>query len=154
MADIVYEIDGPADALADVVRALEARSGATNRVVGIAIGGCVKAVGTARRGGMRDQAHAHTRESVHVNVDADGTEGPERVMRGWICVNSAHPERLLTASGAPSRLLIHEVAHIASGTGHDVRWRQMVGRLGAPSEAKRWLRYSAAVQRTSTRVPQ
>jgi hypothetical protein len=55
-------------------------------------GGCV-----ARGEGssFRASAHAHTTPGIH---------------NGWVCVRS--PKRVLTSSGAPSRLLLHEAAHI------------------------------------------
>lgn len=110
------------DAVVEALDAKAARLGAKHRVAGIATGGCIEAVGTGRMGSFRRQAHAHTNAGD--------------IFRDWICVLARRPERLLTATGRPTRLLIHEVAHIATQTGHDHRWRFMVGRLGAPSEAR------------------
>lgn len=122
---------GPTLALWRVVTALDIWGGGPeprNPVAGIAVGGCVEAIGTGREGAFRRSAHAHTTGD----------------WRGWICVRSRRPERLVTATGRPSRLLIHEVAHIATRTGHDARWRAMVARLGAPSEAQRTRRRSTS----------
>jgi hypothetical protein len=96
------------------------------RVAGVSIGGCVWAVGTDRKGAFRRQAHAHTHATD--------------VRRGWVCVLSGRTERLVTPTGKATRLLIHEIAHVATLTGHDDAWRAMVARLGAPSEATRHVR--------------
>ncbi len=60
-------------------------------VAGVFIGGCERrGVGSS----FRAAAHTHTRTAPV----------------GWICVRS--PKRVLTPSGEPSRLLLHEVAHV------------------------------------------
>jgi len=76
------------------------------------------------------EAHAHVHEDDQ--------------WRGWICIAGS----ILTASGNPSHLLLHEVAHcIRGGTSHDAKWRRIVTDLGAGREAKKYER-----KRTSTPV--
>ena len=68
-------------------------------VAGVFVGGCVaRGIGSS----FRALAHTHTR-----------LDDPHR---HWICVRS--PRRVLTASGEPSRLLRHEVAHTFTRSGH------------------------------------
>ena len=62
-------------------------------VQGVFVGGSVsRGIGSS----FRAMAHTHTR--------------PEHGFEGWICVRSA--KRLLTASEQPTRILLHEVAHV------------------------------------------
>lgn len=78
-------------------------------LAGVFVGGCVvRGVGSS----FRAQAHAHL----------DGAH------RGWICVRSWR--RLYTASGAPGQLMLHELAHLVSGRGHDDAWRAAARSLG------------------------
>jgi hypothetical protein len=106
------------------------------RVAGISLGGCCDAFGTDRTGAMRRSGHAHT------DVRSE--------WRGWICIKSGKPEKIVTASGRASTLLIHEVAHIVTWAGHTVRWRKAVADLGAPGEAKR---YEASAKARKARPP-
>lgn len=62
-------------------------------VVGVYVGGCV-----ARGEGSSFRAMAHT----HTH--------PTDSWQGWICIRSAR--RVLTASGKPTRILLHEAAHV------------------------------------------
>lgn len=62
-------------------------------VAGVYVGGCVQ---RGPGSSFRAMAHTHTKAN-----DA---------YRGWICVRSA--KRVLTASGRPTRLLLHEAAHV------------------------------------------
>lgn len=91
-------------------------------VVGIALGGCVEAVGTERKGAMRRKAHAHT--------------SPHDAWRGWLCFLSSNPSRVLTSSGAPTRLLWHEWAHIHANAGHTERFRALLRAVGQPAAIK------------------
>lgn len=62
-------------------------------VAGVYAGGCVE---RGEGSSFRALAHTHT---------AEGDP-----FLGWICIRA--PRRLLTPSGAPSRILRHEVAHV------------------------------------------
>ena len=87
-------------------------------VAGVFVGGCVeRGVGSS----FRHQGHAHTsRKDAH---------------HGWICVRSIR--RVITDSGKPTTLMLHEYAHIITGQGHTARWAKVLSNLGAPAEAKR-----------------
>lgn len=94
--------------------------------VRVHFGSCIA---TGRR--FRRQAHAHTE--------------PRSSHRGWICILSAKPERAVSASGRPTRLLIHEVAHMfAPSDWHGERWQRAVTLLGAPSEVTMYKEVVAA----------
>lgn len=95
-------------------------------LAGISVGGCVDAHGTSRVGAMRRSAHAH-------NHAGDPHEG-------WLCFKAFGREHLRTGSGLPSALLRHEYAHLLGRDGHGIRWRRAVTALGAPAEAKRYIR--------------
>jgi len=73
-------------------------------VAGVFAGGCV-ARGVGSR--FRHKAHAHTKG----------------LYRGWLCVLAA---RRLDAP----ELVLHELAHLLTGAGHDDRWRAKVLELG------------------------
>lgn len=85
-------------------------------VRGLFTGGCVsRGVGSS----FRATAHAH--------VSGE--------WMGWICVRGR--EEVYRYDGeTPSRTLMHEYAHIVSGTGHDAHWRGEMARLCQPIEAK------------------
>lgn len=91
----------------------------------ISLGGCMSAIGTERQGAFRRQAHAHNHRGTGF---------------GWLCFLSAKPERLITQSGKPTALLIHEYAHLCVRDGHGPRWQRAVSALGAPAEARRQTR--------------
>lgn len=110
----------------DAVAELMLRGGVDRRPAGISVGGCVDAHGTERVGAMRRSAHAHT--------------APGDRNRGWLCFKSTKPERVVTATGRPTRLMAHEWAHIAVWGGHNARWRTLMRRLGHPADAKRYER--------------
>lgn len=96
-------------------------------IAGIFVGGCVeRGVGSS----FRASAHAHN----HTN-DKD---------YGWICIRSQ--KRVLTPSGQPSTLLLHEYAHILTpNQGHTAKWRECLTKLGRPAEAQRYVaRYTKA----------
>ena len=117
----------PDDAELDRVLAhLAGRGYDIDRVAGVSLGGCCDAFGTDRIGAMRRSAHAHT--------------SPRSTWRGWICFKSGKPERVRTATGKPTTLLIHEVGHIVTWDGHTARWRAAVSKLGAPAEARKYER--------------
>lgn len=113
-------------AIVTAMVALQRKGGVDRYVEGISIGGCVEAHGTDRVGAMRRSAHAHTE--------------PGDRHRGWVCFKSTKPERIVTATGRPTRLFAHEWAHIAVWGGHGTRWRAMMRRLGHPADAKRYER--------------
>jgi hypothetical protein len=70
-------------------------------VRGVFVGGCV-----SRGVGSSFRAAAHT--------------APDDDHPGWICVRS--PKRVLTPAGRPSRLLLHEAAHVlAPRAGHGTK---------------------------------
>ena len=78
---------------------------------GIFIGGCVeRGVGSS----FRAQAHAH--------IDGDDP------FKGFVCVRSQR--RLFTASGSLSQLMLHEIAHVLTGHGHDDVWRRKAREMG------------------------
>ena len=94
------------------------------QVKGVFVGGCVD---RGEGSSFRARAHAHC---VKGNIKP-----------GWICVRGW--KRLegtyAPASGAyagtivkPNRILMHELAHILSGHGHDDTWRRMMKELGQP----------------------
>lgn len=81
-------------------------------VAGVFVGGCVaRGVGSS----FRAMAHTHNQPGRY---------------HGWICVRSTR--RVLTASGQPTRLLLHEVAHVlapkaAHGSGAFIKALAAVG---------------------------
>jgi hypothetical protein len=78
-------------------------------VKGVFVGGCVdRGDGSS----FRARAHAH----------CSGKN------QGWICVRS--PKRLYTPSGSPSNLMIHELAHILTLSGHTAKWSKKLKELG------------------------
>ena len=110
--------------LETVLNVLDGKGYDISRVAGVSLGGCCTAFGTERVGAMRNPAHAHT--------------SAKSEWRGWICFKSAKPERVRTATGRPTTLLIHEVGHIVTWAGHTVKWIAAVKALGAPAEAKKY----------------
>lgn len=98
------------------------RSGRGKPVVrGIAVGYCVaepdhKWTGhhDARELGAGATEHAHSHYS-----------DPEH--EGWICVKTIAD---LGRDGRVSGTLMHELAHLTSGHGHDDAWRRSMARLG------------------------
>jgi len=90
---------------------------------GVFVGGCIdRGDGSS----FRAKAHAHTKDPN----------------QGWICVRSA--KRLyVQGTDHPSKLMLHELAHILTGHGHDDTWRREVRRLGGAInhwETKAWHR--------------
>lgn len=80
-------------------------------VKGVFVEGCVE-----RGDGSRFRAYAHS----HINKQDSN--------KGWICVLSR--KRLRTESGSLGTTMIHELAHILSGHGHDDIWRKKMRELG------------------------
>jgi len=78
-------------------------------VKGIFVGGCVE-----RGEGSRFRAKAHSHIKGHY--------------KGWICFLS---ERRLDSN----ELMLHEVAHVISESGHDDKWRETVLRIGGTLDA-------------------
>ncbi len=74
---------------------------------GLFVGGCVE---RGDGSSFRAKAHAHTSGEY----------------KGWICVRSV--KRL--GNGKPSMLMLHELAHILTGHGHDDVWRKKVREVG------------------------
>jgi hypothetical protein len=81
---------------------------------GIFVGGCMLRGDGSR---MRAQAHAHTHDWNGIPC------------RGWICVGGA-----LNKRGGPKLqnavLMIHELAHLVSLSGHTDKWRKALTQLG------------------------
>jgi len=70
-------------------------------------------------------------ELAHAHINhRDRKPDSGRATLGWICARS------LTAL---REYLVHEIAHLASDSGHDERWRKSVKRLGGrvPAAYKR-----------------
>jgi hypothetical protein len=100
---------------------------------GVFVGGCID------RGdgpSFRAKAHAHTKEPH----------------KGWICARSA--KRLyVPGTDRPSKLMLHELAHILTGHGHDDTWRREVRRLGGTInhwETKAWHRQRRGIMTETT----
>lgn len=87
-------------------------------VKGIFQGGCVSRGDGSR---FRRLAHAHT----------DGQH------QGWICV-LGRSRPLLTDSGKPTQLMLHELAHILTGKGHVDEWRAKARELGYRVPRRYW----------------
>ena len=70
-------------------------------------------------------------------IDAHAHNTIEDEWFGWVCV--ADPYNVITASGQPTVLLKHEIAHIlCKNSGHDKKWRLVLTNMGAESEAKKY----------------
>ena len=102
---------------------------AAPQVVGVFVGGCVK---RGEGSSFRAKAHAHT-------AKADRSYH-------WICVRSVKrvgewvagsglPKRADGVILKPSRLLMHEYAHVLTDHGHDDTWRVVMRELHQPIEA-------------------
>lgn len=101
-------------------------------VAGIFIGGCVnRGVGSS----FRARAHAHNNKRTKSYFD---------IHEGWICIRSIarlgkyralaqDDGSTLIVIDKPSRLLMHEYAHIlCPNHGHDDTWRRKMIALGQP----------------------
>ena len=78
---------------------------------GTFVGGCVE---RGDGSSFRAKAHAH--------IDK------RDIFQGWICVRSM--KRVFMKDGRPSKLMIHELAHILTRSGHDGKWALKVRELG------------------------
>lgn len=78
-------------------------------VKGVFIGGCVE---RGDGSSFRAKAHAHFAGDY----------------KGWICLRSA--KRLYTATGVPSNLMLHELAHVLTNKGHVQEWADTARKLG------------------------
>lgn len=85
----------------EAVEALRAQG--ITAVNGVFVGGCfARGIGSS----FRASGHAHPQA--------------EGLSAGWVCIRSA--KRVLTPTGRPTRLLLHEAAHIlAPRAGHGTR---------------------------------
>lgn len=90
-------------------------------VKGIAIGNCVRGDSWDDRHDARELGSGH-REHAHAHYCDDDDE-----VRGWICIR--YPEGL-GRKHRVSGTLMHELAHLISGHGHDDAWRRAMARLG------------------------
>jgi len=62
---------------------------------------------------------------------------------GWICI--LHARDVLTPTGKPSNILLHEYAHLlAPDVGHTAKWKRIVTELGAAKEIERTMRLNEA----------
>jgi len=86
---------------------------------GTFVGGCIdRGDGSS----FRAKAHAHC-----------CPDDPLEQNQGWICVRSV--KRLRMATGRPSMLMLHELAHIlAREAWHNDKWRSKVRELGGRIE--------------------
>ena len=56
---------------------------------------------------------------------------------GWICI--ADPSNVITATGNPTAILKHEIAHLyCPNEHHSKKWKATVTLLGAPEQAKKY----------------
>ena len=86
-------------------------------VKGVFVGGRVQ---REEGSSFRAKGHAHT-----VKTDP---------WRGWVCVRAARRVGVVEGDAIvkPSRLLVHEYAHVLTGHGHDDVWRSKMKELGQP----------------------
>jgi len=93
-------------------------------VWGIYVGmGCVSAESPLEWRGIL--AHAHN--------------DPEDEWYGWLCFDK--PGRVLTKTGRPTQVLLHEIAHLrCPGEHHTKRWRQTLTLMGGGREAGKYER--------------
>lgn len=93
-------------------------------VWGIYVGmGCVSADSPLEWRGIL--AHAHN--------------DPDDEWYGWICIDRA--SRVLTKTGKPTTILLHEIAHLkVPGEHHSKKWRNTLTLMGAGREASKYER--------------
>ncbi len=91
---------------------------------GVHLGGCVEMGPEEVHKQVHLAGHAHTNRGCR--------------WRGWICI--IDPAEAFTRLGNPSRLVLHEYAHLICGdaVGHGATWKRVVAELGAGTEAKRY----------------
>jgi hypothetical protein len=93
---------------------------------GVVVGGCL-------RTGLADQRF------VSRSIDGHAHNNERDPAYGWICLSDRG--RLFTPSGALTRVLWHEYAHLlVPNARHGRRWQEAVTALGWPSEARRYRR--------------
>jgi hypothetical protein len=78
-----------------------------NRLRGACLGGCIEGVPV----GSGYRAHAHISGEF----------------RGWICFRSRNP---------PLSLILHEIAHVLSGCGHNRKWAETLISIGGTVEKR------------------
>ena len=90
-------------------------------VKGIAVGLCVRGDEWDDRHSSRELGSGN-HEHAHAHVSPE--DGP---YRGWICVREIED---LGRKHRVSGTLMHELAHVLTGHGHDDTWRRAMRRLG------------------------
>ena len=105
-------------------------------VKGIAVGNCVRGDAWDDRHNARELGSGN-HEHAHAHVDKD-----EAQYQGWICVREIED---LGRKHRVSGTLMHELAHVVTGHGHDDTWRRAMGRLGQ-FVAPAWQRRSRGAQ--------
>jgi hypothetical protein len=85
---------------------------------GTFVNGCIK---RGDGSSFRARAHAHN--------------DPIYPCYGWICVRSVK-RVFIKGTNKPSKLMLHELAHILSKSGHDKKWAKKVKELGGAINAR------------------
>jgi len=68
---------------------------------------------------------------------------------GWLCFDK--PSRVLTKTGRPTQVLLHEIAHLrVPGQHHTKKWRQTLTLMGGRREAEKYERKPHEKKSTQT----